>query len=156
MASSGGRRTWRATLWLVGWGSRLSWRPGCSPRGCPADGGTLPVDHGTLETSCFLLYQINSTLQHDSQPVLHKITPLQWRIQDFPEEGAPTLQGGCQHTILPNFPKNCMKLKEFGPPGGGARPKFYYVDPPLHSILWNTFYTSHKSIFRPLIVWFGL
>ena len=23
-----------------------------------------------------------------------------------------------------------MKLKEFGPPGGG-RPKFYYVDPPL-------------------------
>ena len=41
----------------------------------------------------------------------------QWRIQDFPEEGAPTL-GGRQHTILPNFPKNCMKLKEFGPPGG--------------------------------------
>ena len=24
-----------------------------------------------------------------------------------------------------------MKLKEFGPPGGGAHPKFYYVDPPL-------------------------
>ena len=23
--------------------------------------------------------------------------------------------GGRQHTILPNFPKNCMKLKEFGP-----------------------------------------
>ena len=23
---------------------------------------------------------------------------------------------GRQHTILPNFPKNCMKLKEFGPP----------------------------------------
>ena len=37
--------------------------------------------------------------------------------------------GGRQHTILPNFPKNCMKLKEFGPLGG--RPKFYYVDPPL-------------------------
>ena len=29
-----------------------------------------------------------------------------------------------------------MKLKEFGPPGGGARPKFYYVDPPL-TVLWN-------------------
>ena len=43
---------------------------------------------------------------------------MQWRIQDFPEEGAPTLQGGRQHTILPNFPENCMKLKEFGPPGG--------------------------------------
>ena len=41
-------------------------------------------------------------------------------IQDFPEEGAPTLQGGRQHTILPNFPKKYMKLKEFGPPGGRA------------------------------------
>ena len=46
----------------------------------------------------------------------------------------PTLQGGRQHTILANFPKNCMKLKEFGPPGG-ARPKFYFVDPPLLSLL---------------------
>ena len=26
--------------------------------------------------------------------------------------------GGRQDTILPNFPKNCMKLKEFGPRGG--------------------------------------
>ena len=34
--------------------------------------------------------------------------------------GVPTLQGGRQHTILPNFPKNCMKLKEFGPRGGRA------------------------------------
>ena len=43
---------------------------------------------------------------------------IQWRIHDFPEEGAPTPRGGRQHTILPNFPKNCMKLKEFGPGGG--------------------------------------
>ena len=49
----------------------------------------------------------------------------QWRIQDFPEEGR-------QHEIFPKFPQNCMKSKEFGPPGGGGgRPKFYYVDPPL-------------------------
>ena len=40
--------------------------------------------------------------------------PTQWRIQDFPEEGAPTPRGH-QHTILPNFLTNCMKLKEFGP-----------------------------------------
>ena len=46
--------------------------------------------------------------------------------------GAPTLRrgGGCQHKVLPNCPKNCMIMKEFGP-GGGTRPKFYYVDPPL-------------------------
>ena len=47
-----------------------------------------------------------------------------------PRRGRQLSGGGCQHTILPNFPKNCMKLKEFGPPGGW-RPKFYYVDPSL-------------------------
>ena len=41
----------------------------------------------------------------------------QRRIQDFPW-GAPTPQGGRQHTILPNFPENCMKSKEFGCPRG--------------------------------------
>ena len=50
--------------------------------------------------------------------------------------GAPTPQGGRQHMILPKFPKNYMKLKEFGPPGGGGatHPKFYYVDLPLPSL----------------------
>ena len=38
----------------------------------------------------------------------------------FPRGGGANSPGGHQHTILPNFPKNCMKLKEFGPPGGGA------------------------------------
>ena len=52
----------------------------------------------------------------------------------FPRGGGANSPGGRQHTILPYFPKNCMKLKEFGPPGGGgARPKFYDVDPPLHA-----------------------
>ena len=41
----------------------------------------------------------------------------QWRIWDFPEVRASTLQG-CG---VPNFPKNCMKLKEFGPGGGSMR-----------------------------------
>ena len=57
------------------------------------------------------------------------LTRLQWRIQDFPKTGAQAPQEGCQLMILPTSPKDCMKLKEFGP--GGARPKFYYVDPPL-------------------------
>ena len=49
--------------------------------------------------------------------------------------GANSPGGGHQHTILPIFPKNCMKLKEFGPHGGGgAHPKFYYVDPPLEIV----------------------
>ena len=38
--------------------------------------------------------------------------------------GANSPGGGRQHTILPYFPKNCMKLKEFGP-----------LDPPL-ALTW--------------------
>ena len=38
----------------------------------------------------------------------------------FPRVGGANSPGGHQHTILPNFPKNCMKLKAFGPPGGGG------------------------------------
>ena len=34
-----------------------------------------------------------------------------------PRGGGTNSPGGHQHTISPNFPKNCMKLKEFGPPG---------------------------------------
>ena len=49
----------------------------------------------------------------------------------IPRGGGANSPGGCQHTISPKFPKNCMKLKEFGPPCGETRPKFYYVDPPL-------------------------
>ena len=47
-----------------------------------------------------------------------------------PRRGRQLLRGGRQHKILPKFPKNCMKLKEFGP---GGHPKFYYVDLPLHT-----------------------
>ena len=42
----------------------------------------------------------------------------------FPRGGGANSQvggGECrQFTILPNFPKNCMKLKEFGPQGAGV------------------------------------
>ena len=38
------------------------------------------------------------------------------------------LENVCQ--ILPNFPQNCMELKEFGLEEG-VNPKFYYVDSQL-------------------------
>ena len=44
--------------------------------------------------------------------------PLQWRIQDFPQGGAPTPKIAI---IFQIFAKNCMKMKEFGPPGVEAR-----------------------------------
>ena len=60
---------------------------------------------------------------------------IQWRIQDFPEVGATTLQRGPPTYDFANICQNCMKLKELGARGGGggvARPKFYYLDPPLY------------------------
>ena len=60
-----------------------------------------------------------------------KFCPIPVADPGFPRGGGANSPGvGRQHTILPKFPKNCMKLKEFGP---GACPKFYYVDPPLNS-----------------------
>ena len=41
----------------------------------------------------------------------------QWRIQDFPQGGAPTPKIAI---IFQFFAENCMKMKEFGPPGGRA------------------------------------
>ena len=53
---------------------------------------------------------------------------IQWRIQDFPQGGgAPTPKSAI---IFQFFAENCMKMKEFGPPGGrvpGAPP----LDPPM-------------------------
>ena len=81
----------------------------------------------------------------------------QWRIQDFPEEGAPTPRGGGrQHTILSKFPKNCMKLKEFGPPGGrvpcaplrsatGDITLNQYIHG-MHGPCWTTFCGDHYAI----------
>ena len=45
--------------------------------------------------------------------------------------GGANSPGGRQDTILQNFPKNCMKLKEFGLPGEGARVPRAPLDPPL-------------------------
>ena len=46
-----------------------------------------------------------------------------WSVTDpgFPRGGGASPPGRRQHTILPNFPKNCTELKEFGP-GKGVRP----------------------------------
>ena len=42
-----------------------------------------------------------------------------------PRGGGPNPPGGRQHTILPNFPKNCMQLKEFEPEGRTSKILLY-------------------------------
>ena len=46
--------------------------------------------------------------------------------------------GGRQHTILPNFPKKCMKFKEFGPPEG-AQLLRALLHPPMPCVLRDEF-----------------
>ena len=66
------------------------------------------VIHSLVKTfNCiFTEYYLTLWRAFDANPYLIK----QWRVQDSPNVGAPTLRGR-QHTILS---KNCMKLKEFG------------------------------------------
>ena len=40
----------------------------------------------------------------------------------FPVGGSANPPGGRQHMTLPNFAKNCMKLRIFWTVGGGGRP----------------------------------
>ena len=71
-----------------------------------------------------------SRVQQASHVKVNLRNPFSGGSRISPRRGPNSLGEGGQHTILLKFPKNCMKLKEFGP-RGGARPKFYYVDPPL-------------------------
>ena len=48
---------------------------------------------------------------------------VQWRIQDFPGGGGCANSQKCYYF----FAENCMKMKEFGPPGGAS------LAPPLRS-----------------------
>ena len=64
---------------------------------------------------------------------------LQWRIQDFPEEGAPTM-GESTFCFDQFSPKTAWKWKKIGP--RGCTP----LDPPVSCILpWNK---GHRSVFK--------
>ena len=77
-------------------------------------------------------YNITATLVEDSTSIT---LSNQWRIQDFPEEGALTLKGGRQPIIWPIFPKNCMKMKKFLARGGALGTR-----PPLRSATGNVMF----------------
>ena len=47
-------------------------------------------------------------------------THIHTHFEQINDQNLATPQRGCQHMILLNFPKNCMKLKEFGRPRGGS------------------------------------
>ena len=51
--------------------------------------------------------------------ILLYILLMQWRIQDFPEGGAWTLQGGREHA---KFSRKLHEIERIWTPGGGVRP----------------------------------
>ena len=64
---------------------------------------------------------------------------MQWRIQDFPQGGAPTPKIAI---IFQIFAENCMKMKEFGPPGGARVPGAPPLDPPM---MWSTSFKKKEK-----------
>ena len=73
------------------------------------------------------------------------ITPAsQWRIQDFLEEGAPTPQGAPTYDFA-KFSQKLHEIERIWTPGG-ARPKFYYVDPPLQA-------EYCKNVWKTIVFW---
>ena len=59
----------------------------------------------------------NVTIIYDVLEFAIQAHPIQWRIQDFPQGGVPTPKIAI---IFQIFTENCMKMKEFGPPGGAS------------------------------------
>ena len=55
---------------------------------------------------------------------------MQWRIQDFPEEGAPTPQGGAPTYEFVEFSPKLHEIERISTPGGGGRAS---PAPPLRS-----------------------
>ena len=46
---------------------------------------------------------------------------MQWRIQDFSEEGAPTPQGGAPTYDFAKFSQKLYEIERIWAPGGGVR-----------------------------------
>ena len=64
---------------------------------------------------CFMCNCVDLSVCVSIYMIAIHISSDQWRIQDFPQGGAPTPKIAI---IFQIFVENCMKMKEFGPPGG--------------------------------------
>ena len=76
----------------------------------------LKIAQECTENSTYIMYGILLTLQ--------------WRIQDFSEEGAPTTGGAPRHDFI-KISRKLHEIKE-NSARGGAHPLHPPLDPPLH------------------------
>ena len=56
---------------------------------------------------------------------------MQWRIQDFPEEGAPTPQGGAPTYDFAKFSQKLHEIERIWAPRGGRASLAPPLDPPM-------------------------
>ena len=76
----------------------------------------------------------------------------------FPQAGAANPWagwGGSQHTIFLKFPKNCMKLKEFGL-GGGAKGPLRSTTGKITPANYASRFVLYKSVNRRIIIDIGV
>ena len=82
----------------------------------------------------------NEIFCYQSYFLLYIVLSLPATVNNRDGSRIPRIEGR-QLTILPYFPKNCMKLKEFGPGGHPSRP---YLDPPLVTV--NKLFTKLRIV----------
>ena len=74
-----------------------------------------------VRPKCLGIFQSVSTTVLLRQLLCTNVT-LQWRIQDFPEEGAPTPRGGAPTYDFAKFSQKLHEIERiWAPRGGGAR-----------------------------------
>ena len=74
----------------------------------------------------------------------------------FPRAGSPTLRGGGAPTYdFAKFSQKLHEIERIWTPGGGARPKFYYVDPPLPPPLYLAKRSRHSHHMWQFCIYIG-
>ena len=63
------------------------------------------------EQNCFIVktHVVHSVINNFILSVWNSMCPKQWWVQDFPEEGAPSIKVGRQPVVLANFPEKPQK-----------------------------------------------
>ena len=70
----------------------------------------------------------------------------QWRIQDFPEEGAPTLQGGAPTYDFAKFSQKLHEIERIWTPRGGRASKILLCRSATDSVTSQRFLFYHSFI----------